>query len=224
MARHHVPLEISSTEKEVPDKIRSLAYTAQVIAIIGIVLIIGLMMKSFYTAIIDPDELGEIMSFVRENIGESPDFKDAVANGIISYPLPRSYTLEFRAIFFVIPLLSSFLGLYALLYALRLFRGYRGGNIFTETSANRLVRIGWLVVLIAPVTSLEEYWILKAILITPSPVSILTNYNGHDLTLISIVGVDELDAFAIVIGLLIVLVGRILSEATKISEENRSFI
>ncbi|WP_020591756.1 DUF2975 domain-containing protein [Kiloniella laminariae] len=223
MARYNLPLAISTAEG-VPDKIRSLARTAQIIAIIGITLIIWLMIESFRTAVISPDEIAEIMSFVRENIGESPDFKEAVANGIIGYPLPPSYSLEFRALFFIIPLLSSFLGLYALFYALRLFRGYRRGNIFTETSANRLARIGWSVVLLAPVTSLEEYWILKAILVTPSPLSILTSYNGHDLTLFSIVGVEQLDAFAIVIGLLMVLVGRILREATKISEENQSFI
>ena len=187
---------IELTEENVPQRIARIARIAEIVAIIGMALIIITQVYAAYlVAIASP----EIDALIRENF-------DAAGNGL-------TITTATRVATFVInqfPLLFGFWALYA---ARKLFRGYREGRIFTSGAADRLSSVGWAVFLLAP-----AYLVANTASIL---VLTMLNETGNHRFAISI---DESDIFALVFGLLIVVVGRILHEAAILSNENKSFI
>jgi hypothetical protein len=97
--------------------------------------------------------------------------------------------------------------------ARRLFQVLRRGGIFTETAASLLRRIGWIIMSLGPISILSKM-IGGALVVAWATGSEL----AINLT------IDDADIYALVIGLVIVVFGQIMFEATRIADENRSFV
>lgn len=114
---------------------------------------------------------------------------------------------------FGLSLLPDMFGIFGLWQARKLFAGYRRGEVFTLAAAARLRLIGWAVVLLAPA-------------------NMLTNIAGHALfahwaapgQLRIELAIESAEIFALVFGLLIVVVGHVMYQAIEISEENEAFV
>lgn len=216
--------ETMSERVEATGRIRSLARAADIVTLIGMALIVWYSAEAAYTMIFAPVEYDEILAFAYSILSTDPGFAAIFEAGQQKYPTPESYSVLARLIVLLSSNLFNLLALYALYWARELFRGYGRGEIFTEASAMRLGRVGWMITLLAPVGFVANFGVLKTIVVAAAPMADAVSFGAADLAILVYIGVGELDAFAIVIGLLIVLVGRILSEASKISDENRSFI
>ena len=188
--------QVDASHKQVHGRITTLARIAEIAAIVGFILLVGAQVYYGYLVITGSAETDAL---IRDSFGE-----DAAALTIT--PLTRILT-------YLINLAPVIVGLFGLCAAQQLFYGYRQGRIFTSDAANRLTNVGWAVFLLAP------FYIVA----NTASVLVLTMYSGpgqHRLSL----SFDEGDIFALVFGLLIVVVGRILHEAALISEENKSFV
>ncbi|WP_282609505.1 DUF2975 domain-containing protein [Pelagibius sp. Alg239-R121] len=205
-------------------RIRSLARFAQILTLVGMAVIIWYCAEAAYLMAFSPAEYDEMLAFAYSVLSSSPDFAPVFEAGQQKYPVPESYSPLARAIVFVTSNMINVLALCALYWARELFRGYGRGEIFTEIAAMRLGKVGWMVTLLAPIGFVADFGLLKTVVVAAAPMDSGLSISAADFALMAYISVSELDAFAIVIGLLIVLVGRILSEASKISEENRSFI
>ena len=123
-----------------------------------------------------------------------------------------------RAVGLFFWLMSDALGLWFCCVAFLLFRGFRNRGVFTLEAALRLRRIGWLVFLLAPISTLSDT--LGLLFLT-----CLSNCRNDiaDDVIVS-VSLDDSDVYALVIGVLIIAVGHIFVEAVRLSEENDSFV
>ncbi len=108
---------------------------------------------------------------------------------------------------------SDIIGLLILSTAFQLFAGYRRGEVFVTRAAVRLRRIGALLIAIGPVSILGEMLC----------VALLTAGNAPGERQLTFV-IDDSDVYAIVIGLIVMAVGHIMTEALRLSEENQSFV
>lgn len=161
-----------------------------------LVLLSGVICYVLWTSLSDPDGLSRLLSDQLEMMGPAPLLSTGQAMGLT-----------------LLWLLTDFLGLVMLLQTRALFSGIRAMGIFTHTTAQRLRRIGWLVFALGPAsvamhmgsTALLSYW---------------RDPTGLDVTL----NIDDSDFYAMVIGLVIVAVGHIMVDATRIDAENRSFV
>lgn len=118
-----------------------------------------------------------------------------------------------RTIAYLMMLSVTAIFIFALWTAYRLFADYARGEIFTELAASRLSRIGWAVVAMSPSSTLVDT--LSTIVLT------INNPPGQRHVSITL---DATDLIAIVGGLVLVAVGRIMLEATRVAEENRQFV
>jgi len=118
-----------------------------------------------------------------------------------------------RGIGLILIILMDLIGLSGLNAARKLFKGYQRGEIFAPVAAKRLIFIGWMVVLLAPAS---QFATTIGILFFNS----LKKPNTNALTF----SLDSTDFYAIVFGLLIVVVGHIMYEAVQLSNENKSFV
>lgn len=216
--------ETMSAPAEATSRIRSLARVGDIMTLFGMALIVWYSAEAAYTMIFAPAEYDRMLAFAYSVLSADPGFAAIFEAGQQKYPTPESYSLLARVLVLLSSNLINFLALYALYWARELFRGYGRGEIFTEASAMRLGRVGWMITLLAPVGFVADFGVLKTIVVAAAPVADAVSFGAANLAILVYIGVGELDAFAIVIGLLIVLVGRILSEASKISDENRSFV
>lgn len=182
--------------RPVPPHIRKLARIAQIAAVLGIVSIVLSILYSGYLVLTGAPHLDEIIH------------KELAVGGLTGTITPLTRWLAF--LLGLLPLASGLLGL---CFASELFAGYRKGEIFTAAAANRLSAVGWAVVLLAP----------AYILSNSASVLVLTMLNEPGARHFT-VEIDEGDIFALVFGLLIVVVGRILHEAAKMADENKSFV
>jgi hypothetical protein len=85
--------------------------------------------------------------------------------------------------------------------------------VFIPVTALRLRRIGWLIVALSP----------ASILANTLGAALLACWKTGDELEISI-GIDSTDIYAIVIGLLLAVVSRIMLEAIRIYDENGAFV
>ena len=94
-----------------------------------------------------------------------------------------------------------------------LFSEFNDGVVFTEDAAKRIGLIGWVIVVIPLWTIIVDLAIagVLAMFKTVGKVSMSVSF-------------EESDMMAIVFGLLFVILGRIMGEAAKISDENRQFV
>lgn len=103
----------------------------------------------------------------------------------------------------------------AMMFLIRqLFAGIREGTgIFTQKTAIRLRRIGWVLVLIVPVSmivngvsgAILRYW---------------ADPTGINLSL----AFQDSDIYAIILGLMLVALGHIMVDAAHLAEENKAFV
>lgn len=124
-----------------------------------------------------------------------------------------SFTFIQQAIGLTLLFLTSITGIVASWIAFKLFGDYAKGNIFTRRSATRLRLIGWMIVLLAPLE----------IICTTLGKMLFTLWTTTGTLKIDI-GIGDGSVFAVVFGLLIVVVGHVMYQAMAISDENRSFV
>ncbi len=110
-------------------------------------------------------------------------------------------------------LITDIIALIMLLNIRILFIGIRRLGIFTDQTARRLRRIGWLLFAIGP---LNVFVNMGA--------SMLLGYWRDPTALHGSISLDDGDFYAMVIGLVIVAVGHIMVDATRIETENRAFV
>jgi hypothetical protein len=177
-------------------KIKNVALSAQIFAVLGLVLLLGGIGFLFIASFLFP----EIVNGVILDLIEKPELK-------------QSFSMAQRFSMMSLILLIEMPGVIALYSSVLLFGGYRRGGIFTGKASSRLRTIGWALVAM-PMVSAVVGTLMTAYLktfIDPAKVEL-------DLTY------DESDVYAIVFGLLAVAVGHIMYEAAQLSDENRSFV
>lgn len=108
---------------------------------------------------------------------------------------------------------TKLFAIYAFYRAIRLFQSCREGAFFSSVSAGHIQIIGWLLIFIPYGTMLSR------------PLAALTLTNGQSMNTF----VDSLHYgwgtfLATVIGILLVVVGKVFAEAVTISEENKSYV
>ncbi|WP_425038297.1 DUF2975 domain-containing protein [Primorskyibacter sp. S187A] len=109
--------------------------------------------------------------------------------------------------------LTDILGGVILWTALGLFALFGRGQVFTEETVSRLRRIGWCLFAMAPVSILGQ----------TIAVAIFTFANEAGARRVS-VGFSDTDAYAIVVGLIIVAASLAMAEALRLARENESFV
>lgn len=118
-----------------------------------------------------------------------------------------------RTLAFILEVTPMIIGIYIFYQASLLFKQYKIGRVFTYQAASRLNRIGWAILSLAPIGILVETLTILA----------LTLYNpagGKQLA----IGISETEVYAVILGLLLVTLAKILHEAAIISEENQAIV
>lgn len=177
-------------------RIKKLARYACVFSVLGAIISIGTI--AYYTVLMFIDTQA-VDAAIREEFVTAGE--TITINGV-------SRTLTF--IFEITPVL---IGIYIFTQAVRLFREYMRGRVFTFESAAKLNKIGWAVAALAPLGILFETLAVLA----------LTMYNPAGQRQLSI-GISETEVYAIILGLLLITLAKILHEAAIISEENQAII
>jgi Protein of unknown function (DUF2975) len=146
----------------------------------------------------------------------SPAWRDNIMFGGMQInngpPLPLSEETRHAMVFLALPAVAC--QSLALFMGWQLFRGYRRGDIFTVAAANRLNWIGWIILATAPVGVFTR--IMLGRMISGS----VQGSTGFSMAF----SPADIDVTSIAFGLLAMIVGRVLGEAVKVAEENRSFV
>ena len=108
---------------------------------------------------------------------------------------------------------SLALGLVMLLTIRRLFIGIRKIGVFAPETAQRLRLIGWVLIAMAPVSIISEFIVY----------ALVNNWANPELASLQ-VSFDDTDVYAVVIGLVLVIVSHIMLEAIRIYDENGAFV
>lgn len=187
---------MSMSDSVLPEPTRRIVRAARVVSLLALGVFIILMVALFFLALSGSDSADAMIveNFLKE---------ETVA----------LFTMAQRLFAAVLISLSSVTGLLGLLSAVQLFNGYLKGEIFTQAAARRVRFIGWMIVLIAPL-------------------SVAVNTLGHAIftlwlkpgTLSISLGFDDGDILALAFGLLVVVIGHVMVRALDIAEENRSFV
>ncbi len=180
----------------VTGKIMTIARTAEIAALIGMLIIAAVFVFVVYFLIGDGGQADVYIS--RQFLGEG---------------VKASFTISQRLVGAGIMLLPDFLGLFALYTARKLFAGYQCGEVFTALAATRLKMIGWALVLLAPVSQIADMIGIYYI-----------NSIAHPKQVRISISLEDTNIYAIVFGLLIVVVGYVMYEAVRISDENKRFV
>ncbi len=180
----------------VTGKIMTIARTAEVAALIGMLIIAAVFILTVYIVVGDG---GQADAYI------SQEFLD---EGVRA-----SFTVSQRLAIASIMLLPDFLGLFALYTARKLFAGYQCGEVFTALAATRLKMIGWALVLLAPVSQIANTIGIYYITSIAQPKRVHIN-----------ISLEDTNVYAIVFGLLIVVVGYVMYEAVRIADENKRFV
>ncbi len=190
-------IEIAQNEPQsVNGRILLLSSVARWFAIISLVMIFLAALYLVYVMFFDFAELNNAL--------EQPELPDGFVGG-----LPASVKILLLLLLFL-ESLPSIIGFYT---ANKLFSAFKEGEIFTVDTANRVSLIGW-VVFVLPVVSLVISILVPlflGIFKTAGFVSISIDFNEGDM-------------MAMVFGLLFVILGRVMMEAVKISDENQQFV
>lgn len=108
---------------------------------------------------------------------------------------------------------SDIVGLIMLFLSYQLFRGIRSDGVFTLDVGLRLRRIGGLLLALVPVSIISNT--LGVLVLS------LSNPSGQRIVRVS---VDDSDVYAVIIGVLLLIVGHIMVEAVRIADENKAFV
>lgn len=121
--------------------------------------------------------------------------------------------LAVRVLLFAIAVASMFPGVIGFCVATELFSSFSKGEVFTSDASEKISLIGWALVAL-PLANTVGNLLVSGILFlfkTTGKVSFSIDFDDGDL-------------MAVVFGLLFVILGRVMKEATKLSEENKQFI
>lgn len=94
-----------------------------------------------------------------------------------------------------------------------MFTGIRRDGVFTLDTARRIRRIGWLFFSLFPASTL----------VVTAEVAMMTYWNDRS-ELVMMVGLEEADIYSILLGLVLVALGHIMTNAVQISNENKAFV
>jgi len=144
---------------------------------------------------------------------EPAQFDRAVASVLVPDKVQVRFSAGLRGAVFLILLPVIALAVFWLLRARRLFIVFRRGEILTEETALLFVQIGWALVALMPVSIVIRT--LGGLLATLN-----AGVGNRQLA----IGLGSEQLMALVLGLLLVVVGRILKEATRISDDHRLII
>jgi Protein of unknown function (DUF2975) len=128
-------------------------------------------------------------------------------------PLPLSPNAQKLVVFSILPVLLCHI--FALWSGFQLFSGYRRGEIFTQRAASYLSRIGWALFASAPLSFFVHATLSKL-------VSEPSQTGGAAISMP--LSISDVDFSSIAFGLIAIIIGRVLGEAAKLSEENRLFV
>ena len=180
----------------IPDGTVRLLKGASVVAVVGIGLFIATSIWGIYSIAFDGSAFDAILADNFLGIGES-----------------SIYTTTQRLFGGALLIVSSMSGIYAIIIVLLLFRGYLKGQVFDLASAQRIRLIGWMIFALAPLSivceTIGRYFFTKWM--QPGRINIELSLSDGDI-------------FAVVFGLLIVIVGHVMTKANEIAEENKSFV
>ena len=179
-----------------PPRVASIARAADIAAAIGIALLSLGAAAMLLLAIFAPQEAEAML---REELA----------------PMRLPERLDHAAVLlvFVLDQMTTLVGLIALALVRRLFTGYRRGEIFAPAAATRLGRLGWMVLALAPVSILSQSLAVLAATWANPP-------GQRQLT----IDIADSDIYAVVIGLAIVAMARVMGEAARMAEENAGFV
>ncbi len=180
----------------VTGKIMAIARTAEIAALIGMLIIAAVFVFAVY--------------FLVGGGGQADVY---ISREFLDEGVKASFTISQRLVAAGIMLLPDFLGLFALYTARKLFAGYQCGEVFTALAATRLKMIGWALVLLAPVSQVADTIGIYYINSIAQPKQVRIN-----------ISLEDTHVYAIVFGLLIVVVGYVMYEAVRISDENKRFV
>jgi hypothetical protein len=118
-----------------------------------------------------------------------------------------------KLLIYILALSELFPAIVGFYSAAALFKAFGRGEVFTQKAAQRVGLIGWVVVAIPLASNIFAIMIagILAAFKTAGEVSIIVDF-------------DEGDMMAVVFGLLVVILGKVMVEAIKISDENRQFV
>lgn len=185
-----------STSFSSPRRLHSTATAGVWLTTAVLVVLIGVIGFFFWTSLTDSDALARLLSDQLDLDGPAPLLGTGQAVLVL-----------------VLWLVSDLMALLMLLQARALFVGIRARGIFTEATARRLRRIGWLVFAIGPVAVLMNMF-----------TSVLLNHWRDPTGIHGALAIDDTDFYAMVLGLVIVAVGHIMVDATRLDAENRAFV
>ncbi len=133
------------------------------------------------------------------------------------FKLPKGFIgglpIVVRALIFAIAVASMFPAVIGFCVATELFSSFSKGEVFTSDASGKISLIGWALVALPLANTIGNLLVSSILFLfkTTGQVSFSIDF-------------DDGDVMAIVFGLLFVILGRIMAEAAKLSEENRQFI
>lgn len=154
-----------------------------------------------------------IAVYVVVAIIDGPGVDAMLVEDFLETPKELTLTMPQRLLMLAISFLGSGSGIVGLWQTGRLLADYRKGEIFTLRASARLRFIGWMVVLLMPGTMLAE-----------ALSGTLMRLWSEPGTLEVTASIGDGEVFALVFGLLFVVVGHVMYQAIEISEENRAFV
>lgn len=186
---------MKNNTKSLPASIENRAMLAEFACLFGIILFIGF---SIYVLILLFVGTGVIDTYLGAEF----------LKGAPAMPL----TAVQRWIGIILSAIPGMLGVWILWYARDLFRSYRQGEIFTLDNADRLKKIGLGLVLLAPLS----------IVLSTLTEAILSAWLLHSLRVN--IGLETVEIFSFIFGLLFTVIAQIMFEATRLDAENKSFV
>jgi len=142
---------------------------------------------------------------------DTETLRTVIEGQILPPATPYMLTDAVRVTGFVVGLLPLLAVLSGLWFAVLLFRLFERGEVFTQTSGKRLIQVGVALAALLP----------AQIVMTGSASFLLTVGNPVPSISFSFESTQMLVGFA---GGLMIVVGWVLGEATRIADENREFI
>jgi len=177
-------------------KITRITYFGEWAATLALLLMAALLAYIFYQL---TTETFEITDDIRDSLDLGPEF-----NGFSGFQIGSILAIQMT---------SLMLGMGMILTIRRLFIGIRKIGVFVPQTAQRLRIIGWVIIAMAPVSILSEFGVYVL-------VQMWANSNLASMQL----SFDDTDVYAIVIGLVLVVVSHIMLEAIRIYDENGAFV
>ena len=109
--------------------------------------------------------------------------------------------------------LVDLLGVALFITVRKLFKGLREDGVFVTETAERLRRIGFIVLAMGPVSILSNLF---------AGLFLVLWVKGDAINIT--ISVEDADVYGIVLGLVIIAVSQIMIEGTRIADENRAFV